>query len=142
MTPRWLVEKNERIERARGPFETLCLGRLHVDNGDLWRGGRLRVYEKLTKALSALREWRYANNQKQHTEDETALAIRVVCDAMATEISEAAGDGQDPATVAWVVAGLRCPSRPFCRGCDSCFTVDAPHRHDAAFGAAAGIISG
>jgi len=126
--PRWQTEQKKRIEQARGPFEAI-LRFLHVDTGDVWGRGRLPVYEKLDKALSALRQWRWANNQQDRIEDQVCLSIRVVCDAMATQIAEA-GAGQDPATIAWVVAGLRCPRRPFCHGCESCFTVDAPHRHD------------
>lgn len=133
--PRWVVEKEERIEKARGPFEAI-LRFMHVDMGD-WRGGRLPVYERLDKALSALRQWRYVNNQQDRTEDQISLAIRIVCDAMATQITEA-GAGQDPATIAWVVAGLRCPRRPFCKGCPGCFTVDAPHRFDVDLGSIRG----
>jgi len=136
--PRWLVEQRKRIEKARGPFEAIRRF-LHVDRGDVWGRGRLPVYEKLNTALAALREWRHANNQQDRTEDQVCLSIRVVCDAMATQIGEAgAGAGQDPATIAWVVAGLRCPSRPFCQGCESCFTVDAPHRHDVDLGSIVG----
>lgn len=136
--PRWLVEQRRRVEAARAPFEAI-MRFLHVDIGDIWRGPRLPVYEKLDKALAALREWRHANNQQQRTEDQVALAIRIVCDAMAGEIADAAGaGGQDPATIAWVVAGLRCPRRPFCKGCESCFTVDAPHRHDVDLGSIVG----
>jgi hypothetical protein len=50
-------------------------------------------------------------------------------DQFARDIESAAHEaGQDPATIAWVVAGLRCPDKPFCTGCRSCFTITAPLR--------------
>ncbi len=130
---RRMAERKKRIEAARGPFERIR-PYLGLDRGDVW--GRRRgapVARKLEDALRALREWRYANQQREHDNDEVNLSIRVVAEAMAVEIGEAAGPAQDRATIAWVVAGLRCPSRPFCTGCDSCFTIDAPHRHDVNF---------
>lgn len=129
----WIKEKQERIEKARGPFERLCMPMMGVDNGGVWDGNRLPVFERVKAALWALREWRQVNNQQQRSEDEAALAVRVVADSMASEIQGAASGEQDAATIAWVVAGLRCPRRPFCRGCDSCFSVDAPHRADVQF---------
>lgn len=129
----WIKEKEERIEAARGAFQTLPMW-LTLNYGSvLSQRFPTSVMAKLDKALHALREWRSANQQSQRTDDEVALAIRIVTDAMATEIRDAAGERQDPTTIAWVVAGLRCPRQPFCRGCDSCFTVDAPHRFDVAF---------
>lgn len=125
----WVAEKNARIEKARGPFERLR-GLMSVQRYRAMGAGELPVYRRLNDALWALRDWRLANNQQQRMEDEVSLCIRVVNDSMASEISAAAGAGQDPATIAWVVAGLRCPLRPFCQGCDACFTVDAPHRSD------------
>ncbi len=131
--PDWIAEKKQRIEAARPAFEALPMW-LTLNYGSVF-GKRFptSVMAKLDKALRVLREWRYANQQSERPDDVVALAIRVVADAMATEIRDAAGDGQDPATIAWVVAGLRCPRQPFCRGCDSCFTIDAPHRFDVEF---------
>lgn len=141
MRPAWLVEKEARIERARPAFEKLPMW-LTVNFGSVLGEQYPRsVLAKLSKAFTALREWRHANQQSPREDDQVALAIRIVCDAMATEIGEAAGGREDPATIAWVQAGLRCPRQPFCRGCDACFTIDAPHRHDAAFAAPAGTIN-
>jgi hypothetical protein len=129
---RWR-EREERVEKARARLDRLPSW-LTVDFGDVWgRRKSAPVVTKLKEAFSALREWRHANQQSERLDDEVALAIRVVADAMATDIGEAAGPHQDPATIAWVMAGLRCPRRPFCRGCDSCFTIDAPHRADEQF---------
>ncbi len=33
--------------------------------------------------------------------------------------------------VTWVLAGMRCPKRPFCTGCQGCFTITAPNRATA-----------
>lgn len=107
---------------------------MHVDQGGVWDHRPLPVYRRLEEALQAMRSHRRLNNQADRQEDEVSLGVRIVADSMASEISAAAGEGQDSATIAWVVAGLRCPSRPFCRGCDACFTVDAPHRSDVQFG--------
>jgi hypothetical protein len=129
--PAWVTEQNKRIEAARPAFEALPSW-LTVNFGSvLGKRHPTSVLTKLDNALRALREWRRANNQQQRPDDEVALAIRIVCDAMATEITQSAGAREDPATIAWVTAGLRCPRQPFCTGCDSCFTIDAPHRHDA-----------
>ncbi len=133
MFERQLEERKQRIENARGPFKALCSGWMSVDNGGVFDGRRLPVFTRLEKALFALREWRNANQQRHEWREEVALAVRVVTDSMASEIAAAAGEQQDAATVAWVVAGLRCPARPFCRGCDACFTIDAPHRADVDF---------
>jgi hypothetical protein len=122
----WIAEKAERVERARGPFERLALGRLDLT-------GRPDVLKSVRDALWALRDWRQVNNQQLRLEEEAALAVRAVAESMASEIAAAAGDGQDPGTIAWVLAGLRCRRQPFCRGCDACFTVDAPHRSDVQF---------
>lgn len=130
--PRWLVERRARIERARGPFDELCaVGMVNVDH-------RAPVLDRVRRALGALREWRRANNQDERYDEEAALAVRTVAESMASEIHAAAGGGQDPATIAWVVAGLRCPRRPFCPGCAACFTIDAPHRADVQFPAPEG----
>lgn len=132
--PRWLVEQRERIQKADGPFHELCTPWMGIDRGDIFAGRpRLPVYTRLEKALYALREWRNANQQRHHQDDEVSMAIRIVADSMASEIAAAAGDGQDAETIAWVVAGLRCPARPFCLGCPSCFTITAPHRADVHF---------
>lgn len=128
-----LAEKEKRVAAARAAFDALPMW-LTINYGSvLGRRHHTSVLNKLTEAFSALREWRWANNQSNRSEDEVALAIRIVCDAMATEIRDAAGEREDPSTIAWVVAGLSCPRQPFCRGCESCFTIDAPHRFDVDF---------
>lgn len=135
--PDWLVKQNDRIEKARGPFEDLALGRLGLDLGSWDRRGRARrLHDKVAAALSALREWRRANNQQGRPADEVNLAIRTTAEELAVQLAESA-DGRpdlDPATIAWVLAGLRCPAAPFCEGCNACFTVTAPNRDTPTFG--------
>lgn len=130
------AERQQRIEKARGPFEAIRRY-MHVARftGGKWSTDELPVFRRLHDALNALSEWRMANQQRNEYQDEIALSIRIVADSMASEIAAAAGADQDPQTIAWVVAGLRCPLRPFCRGCDACFAIDAPHRADVAFAA-------
>lgn len=130
----WIKEKNDRIEKARGPFDAVRQF-FHLDI-PAWDSRRRapRAYERVVEAFRAVSEWRYANNQRGQDHELERLAVRICADQFAREIEDAAhAAGQDPATIAWVVAGLRCPARPFCTGCDACFTVSAPHRHDAAF---------
>lgn len=131
---RRMAEKERKIEAARGPFDALReFFRLEIPD---WSSPRrpARAYERLVEAFSAVREWRYVNSQQMQTNELEKIAVRICADQFAREIADAAHDaGQDPATIAWVVAGLRCPRRPFCTGCDSCFTVASPHRHDVAF---------
>jgi hypothetical protein len=98
---------------------------------DRYRGrrGELPVAKRLSEAIWALREWRDANGQDRNMGDgELNLGVRVVADALAGEIAAFATAEQDASTVAWVLAGLRCPAQPFCTGCRSCQTVTAPHR--------------
>lgn len=163
---RRLAEREARVERARGPFDELCtLGMMHVDTGGaLTRRGRLPVYDRLDKTLSAaaaagtwdsatttwamvrircaqtvamprvraawlaVREWRDANNQHHHREDEQCLAIRWTAETAAGDLAAHADPDHDRQTVAAIVAGLRCGRRPFCRGCERCFTIEAPNR--------------
>ncbi len=60
--------------------------------------------------------------------DIARLCARVTADTLASQIEGAAGPDQDALTIRWVLAGLRCPARPFCTGCESCQTVTAPTR--------------
>lgn len=197
---RW-AEREERVERARGPFDQLCtLGMMHVDiGGALTPRGRLPVYDRLDKTMLALTEWRFqhkqtlllaeqvalatwvvtdqlvadvttaaaagqwdpattvwamvrircaqtvamsrvraawlavrewrdANNQHHHREDEQCLAIRWTAETAAGDLAAHAQPGHDRQTAAAIVAGLRCGWRPFCRGCERCFTIEAPNR--------------
>jgi hypothetical protein len=127
------VIRQQKKDKALEEFSRLCSGWMDVDQGGVWDQRPLPVYRRLREALRALRSHRRLNNQQEREEDEVSLGVRIVADAMAGEISAAAGEGQDPNTIAWVVAGLRCPRRPFCLGCDACFTVDSPHRSDVQF---------
>lgn len=132
--PSWVAEKRRRVERARGPFEVVR-PYLGIDRGSFMenRPGAA-VALRVDRATDAVREWRYANDQRNQDREIETVAIRVAADQFARDIEDAAAAaGQDAATIAWVVAGLRCPCRPFCTGCDACFTITAPHRADARF---------
>lgn len=132
--PDWLVKQNARIEAARGPFETLVLGRLGLDNRSGTRTGRM--FNKVRSALWALQEWRQVNNQQQRQEDVVNLAIRITAAELAAQLAESAAGRPDldENTIAWVLAGLRCKATPFCEGCNACFTVTAPNRETPTFG--------
>jgi hypothetical protein len=123
---RW-AEIERRREAAEGPFRELCSGFLQLVPG---RGAAgVRTLRRLSRALAALTEYRDAHNQARNLGGgELILGVRVVADELAAQIQEAAGPGQDPTTISWVLAGLRCPSQPFCAGCTTCFTVTAPTR--------------
>lgn len=127
--PSWVTEKERRVEKARSPFEAIR-GYLGIDYGD-WTNRRrgAAVFRRVTDAVSAVREWRYANNQSLQDHELEIVAIRVSADQFAREIEDAAGGTElDAATISWVLAGLRCSRRPFCTGCLTCFTVTSPHR--------------
>lgn len=118
------AERDARRAAAQARFDRLCAGFLH-----LGKAGHNRIGARLEAALSALRGYRDAHNQDRNVGNgETILAARVVADELAAQIQESAGPGQDPATIAWVLAGLRCPNQPFCTGCQGCFTITSPHR--------------
>jgi hypothetical protein len=134
--PRWVTEQRQRIEKARGPFEAV-MPFLGVDRGSFSsmppRRGAV-VADRVVRAARAVREWRSANGQRMQDDEIEQLAIRIAADQFARDIEHAAAiTGQDPDTIAWVVAGLRCPRVPFCTGCDGCFTVTSPHRADVQF---------
>lgn len=125
---RW-EERDKAIEEARGPFEAIRKY-LHITIPN-WtsRERPATVYRRLVAATSAVRQWRYVNQQKEQTNELEILAIRICADQFARDIEDAAHQaGQDPATIAWVTAGLRCPSKPFCTGCRACFTITSPLR--------------
>lgn len=119
--PDWLIRQREARERAREPFEHLALGRLHLSH-------QAPAGKRLSDALWALRQWRMTHNQSQEMRDEVALGVRMTAETMADQIQAAAGPEHDPATIAWVLAGMRCPSRPWCAGCVACQTVTSPLR--------------
>lgn len=85
-------------------------------------------FDKYVRALRDVRAWRHASNTRGEDYEPEVLAVRVVADALAEQVLAAATDQQDPATVAWLAAGLRCPLQPFCTGCPACQTVTAPGR--------------
>jgi hypothetical protein len=134
--PRWLVEQKARIEKAYGPFVALARGYLGLDVGGYGTGSPPNpLYRKVERAWSALREWRHANNQQPRYQDEMILTIRITAETMAEQVASAAGGRADldPDTIAWVLAGMRCTARPFCAGCDTCFTITSPGRHAPEF---------
>jgi hypothetical protein len=112
--------REERRQATRGPFERWrpYLGVEH----------RSSPARRLRDARWAVTQWRLAHSQRQESDDEVALGVRVTAEAFADQIQAAAGPEQDAATVAWVIAGLRCRWQPFCTGCPACQTVTAPLR--------------
>lgn len=117
------AERAQRIEAARPAFERLH-GLMHL----LEYGLAVPAARALQEAWRAYHAWRDANNQRREPDEVLALAVRVVAETFASQIASAATDEQDAATVRWVLAGLRCPSSPFCVGCSACQTVTAPAR--------------
>lgn len=129
--PDWLVKKHREEERTEAPFRELVVSFLGVSRytGTTFVPKRLPIFERLDKALQALREFRRARNQGfGGPDEEVGLAVAVVADELAAQIAAKAGPEYDHATVAWVLAGLRCPRQPFCTGCPACFTVTSPLR--------------
>jgi hypothetical protein len=115
-------EQERKREAARAKFDQWSKY-LHLHK---WGWGS-DTFMRLHHATSDVQEFRRLSNYRGGDYEEQVLAVRLVADTLADQI-QAAADGQDPATVAWVVAGLRCPSTPFCRGCASCQTVTSPLR--------------
>lgn len=91
-------------------------------------GRGVSLFSRVQSAMWAVREWRSVGNQPADFDEQARVAIRVAADTLASQIEAAATATQDPSTVAWVAAGLRCPDQPFCTGCRSCQTVTAPLR--------------
>ncbi len=96
---------------------------LHLGN----YGFGVPAFDRLREAGFAVRGWRQKSRSRGGDYDDVILGVRVSADAFASDIL-AAAEGRDPDTIAWVVAGLRCPARPFCKGCTSCQTVTSPLR--------------
>jgi len=111
-----------RREKALGVFHQWSH---YTSLGDYGMG--LPAFERLVEANRAVRGWRQASNTRGGDYEEEKLAVRVVADSLANQIAAAAPD-QDDTTLLWVLAGLRCPSRPFCSGCPSCQSVTSPLR--------------
>ena len=90
--------------------------------------------QRVTDAMRAVSTWRSVTNQGAMTYvaatsyEMPNLVVRVVADTLADQVASSAGPEQDAATVAWVVAGLRCAATPFCLGCGACQTVTSPLR--------------
>lgn len=120
---RQMAERKRWQERTEGPWRELCERFLGLS-------ARSRTFRRLEQARWAYREYRDAHQQDREMGGyELHLAVRVVADELARQIQEAAADRLlDPATIAWVLAGMRCPSQPFCTGCSACFTITAPNR--------------
>lgn len=89
------------------------------------------AFNRLVAASRAVTDYRRAHNQRGGDYEDEILAVRVCADTFAGEIEAAAGD-RDADTISWVVAGLRCPQRPFCTGCPACQTVTSPARPNVA----------
>jgi hypothetical protein len=111
---------DERREEALVEFHRWS-DRLHVDR-------RSPVWRRVETATRAIRGWRNLSQWKGDVDEQAQLVVRVAAESFADTITAAAGPEHDAATIAWVVAGLRCPSRPFCTGCVACQTVTAPTR--------------
>jgi hypothetical protein len=123
-----MAERRQRQEKAEGPFKELVSPFLDLAG---WSTGR--TAKRLKNALWALHEYRSAHQKDENMgSGPLTLSVRVVADELANQIQEAASDpaehGVDAATIAWVLAGMRCPSQPFCTGCTACFTITAPNR--------------
>lgn len=127
--PGWLRRQREDKERTENGFQAIQQF-LDLDEGQAWGRRPPRVLTRLRDALEALRAYRRAHNQNDFGGYEEKLAVRIVADQFAVDIESAAGDRADLDlyTIAWVLAGIRCPRRPFCRGCPACFTITSPHR--------------
>jgi hypothetical protein len=121
------AQKDEERAAALAKFDR-WRSYLHLGN---WGYGT-PAFKRLQQALWDVREYRRISNTMNGGGEEIIVAVRVVADTLANQVQAAAGADQDPATVAWVVAGLRCESSPFCTGCTSCQTVTSPLRPAAA----------
>lgn len=101
---------------------------------DRWRGYlhldsyRTPAFLRCVEATRAVRDFRHANGSRGADGEDTNIAVRVAADTFANQIQSAAGPEHDPATIAWVVAGLRCKQTPFCTGCAACQTITCPTR--------------
>ena len=116
--------QRERIEEADARFGEF---RRYLGQMSNWH---VPAFRKAVGASGAIREYRNAHNQLRDDYLEERVTMHVVRQVWADEI-EAAASGDplmDKATVAVIVAGLRCPRRPYCTGCVACQTVTAPHR--------------
>lgn len=116
------VDRQYELDRTDGRFRAIQRF-LDMDP----RAGLVR---RVREAAQALNAYRRVRNQPMFGDYEYILPIRISADQFVHDIEDAAGerDDLDPYTIAWVLAGLRCQARPFCRGCPTCFTITSPHR--------------
>jgi len=137
--PQWLIDheheqRRQEQEKARVDLEPWMdyLGTTFV--GETLSARQPYVYRRVAAALGAVRRWRQVSNTLGDDYETEGVAVRVTAEALAGQIDAAATARQDPGTIAWVVAGLRCRRRPFCTGCGACQTVTSPHREFTAGG--------
>ena len=123
---RWAREKAEAL--AEFDRWHRFMGSTRV--GETFSSREAHVFARVRAAVRAVSQWRAVSNTRvgSHVDEESAVAVRVALDSMASEITAAATDRQDFDTINWVVAGLRCRRQPFCVGCSACQTVTSPHR--------------
>jgi len=86
------------------------------------------AFRRLKDALWARTEHRNVHGLGHQAGEVETMAVRVVAETLANEVQASQQPEHDAATIAWVVAGLRCPRRPFCLGCSACFTITSPER--------------
>ncbi len=123
------AERQAELDRTEGPFRAIQRF-LEMDFAYGQGERRPTVLTRVKEAALALRAYRRARGQDMFGDYEHALPVRICADQFGIDIADAAGerDDLDPYTIRWVLAGLRCPWRPFCRGCPGCFTIDSPLR--------------
>ncbi len=119
-----IADRQTLLDRTDGPFRAI---QRFLDL-DVVRPPT--ALTRVKEAVSALVAYRRARNQPMFGDYEHTVVVRVCADQFAIEMADAAGERPDldQYTIAWVLAGLRCPRRPFCRGCRACFTITAPLR--------------
>lgn len=117
--------------------ERKCEEEAALPGFDRWRkflhlagfGWDVTAFKRLVKAREEIDRFRRANRTYDYGGYEREIvAIRVAADTFANQIEAEGFADHDPVTLRWVIAGLRCPQRPFCAGCDSCQSVIAPER--------------
>lgn len=91
-------------------------------------GFGVRASDRLETATRAVEAFRRITKSRGASREMNNLAVRVVADTFADQIEAAGQNVHDNATIRWVVAGLRCPSAPFCSGCIACQSVTSPLR--------------
>lgn len=95
------------------------------------------AFRRIEDAIRTARDFRRANTNGGQlvSYEPLCLSVRIAADQFAIEIEDHAhdaGSDLDLSTVRTIVAGLRCPARPYCKGCPSCQTITAPVRENTA----------